>query len=89
MDEEDGGDGKGDDEDNEDYGEGDDEDNEHDGRRAAYAKRKRKEREGHRSSLKTPLNARLLLASGDNSEFVQNWIDERVERLSKLYVKGG
>ena len=78
MDEEDGG---GD--------EGDDEDNEVDGRRAAYTKRKRKEREGHRSSLKTPLHARLVVSSGDNAPFVQNWIDQRVDRVSKLYVKGG
>ena len=72
---------------NEDDDEGDDEDNEVNPRRAAYAKRMQKEREGHRSTLKTPLHARLVVASGDNAKFVQTWIDQRVERLSKLYVK--
>ena len=73
---------------NEDDDEGDDEDNEVNARRAAYAKRKQKERQGRRSTVKTPLSARLLLASGDNAQHVQAWIEERVQRLSKLYVKG-
>ena len=72
---------------NEDDDEGDDEDNEVNPRGAAYAKRMQKEREGRRSTLKTPLHARLLMASGDNAEFVHAWSEERVERLSKLYVK--
>ena len=69
--------------------EGDDEEDEGNARRAAFAKRKQTERESRRFSRKTPLHKRLDMASGGNAEFIKAWIDERVDRLSKLYVKGG
>ena len=66
---------------------GEDQDAEQDGRRRAFAKRKQTEREGRRSTIKSPLHNKLAMGSTD-MDFIQAYIDGKVDRLSKLYVKG-
>ena len=60
---------------------------EDDGRSSAFKLRMQQECAGDRFTMKTPLSKRLN-ATADDPEFVREYIEERVDRLSKLYVKG-